>query len=161
MNGLHAGVARLIELIPFAERLSSAAAAILLVFHALRRKPPMSDLPDAPVAAPVVAAPVVAVASNSVADAPVQTAPAETPVGAPDHIQVIAAATPAIVQAVTTTPGVEPNHAYMIAANVIGALANELPAILQVARASTRTSTEVGLGFGLLAAILQAFAPRS
>jgi len=75
-----------------------------------------------------------------------------------DHVAIASATVPAIVQAATSTPGVPQHHAMAVLGNVFAALAQQAPAILQVSRASPKTSGEVGIGFGLFAAIFQALA---
>lgn len=151
---LPASLERFADLTLIAERLSGAAGAIAVIFHALRRTPRMSDLPEAAAPAADTSSSPVAAAEAPAADAPIATAPVL------DHDAIVAQAAPHIVQAVTSTPGVEPSHGFQIAANVISVLAQELPAILQITRANPRQSAAAGLSLGLFAAILQAFAPH-
>lgn len=61
---------------------------------------------------------------------------------------------PAVIQTVAAHPGVPAEHAASVAYDILAAMAPFLQPALQVSRASTRTSTEVQLGFGLVAAIL-------
>jgi len=121
---------------PLMWALSIASHVYLCLEHATHKGTVMSEAPEA-----------------------VQTQPAET--ASVDHVVLATQAAPVIIQAATSTPGVHQSHAMAVIGNVFAALAQQAPTILQVSRASPKTSAEVGIGFGLFAAIFQALAASS
>ena len=146
---------RPLDFLPHALWALSVAAHLYLILEHARTKGTLMSEPFE--AAPEPIAPVVAL--NPLPDAPIATAaPEPSPV---DHVALAAQAAPVIVQAAASTPGVPQHHAMAVLGNVFAALAQQAPAILQVSRASSKTSAEVGLGLGLFAAIFQALAGAS
>lgn len=103
----------------------------------------MSDLPNAPVAAPVV---------MPVPAAPVATAPTDaTPAVDPNRVVT------SVVQTVQTHPDVPAGKAAGIIASILGGLYQAEPAIFAISRASPATQAEVSLGLGLAEVIVGAF----
>lgn len=75
----------------------------------------------------------------------------------------VVAAHPLVANVVAQTyadPNIPPQHAAYVAASILGALAQYEPSILALSRASPQTAAAVGLGTGLLAAIIGAFFPH-
>lgn len=116
--------------------LSIAAHVYLYLEHATSKGIPMSEALD----------------PAAQADAPIPTAPAEA--AAPVNP---AAVVNSVVQTVTSHPDVPAHKAADVITSILAGLYQAEPAIFAVSRASSRTQTEVNLGFGLASIILNAF----
>lgn len=136
-------------LIQFADRLSSAATALILILKALRRKNAMSDTPQAVATAQAPAA-------VAQADAPMVSAGGDKAAPAAAGVNANAVVN-SVIQTVQAHPEVPAAAAPSVIASILAGLYQAEPAIFAVSRASSKTQTEVGLGLGLAQLILGAF----
>lgn len=143
--------------------LLSAAAAVLT---ALRKKSPMTDQPVAAAAAAISALPPVAAAAPAAPEAAndMPMVSAGNDVRVDNAIAVVErppvdsnAVVTSIVQTVQNHPDVPASAAPNVIASILSGLYQAEPAIFAVSRASAKTQTEFGLGFGLLQLVLGAF----
>lgn len=145
LGAVWAAIGEALASILFVERLGSVAATVFLTLRALRRKSPMTDLPEAAAPHPVADAPIATAAPE--APAPVATTPAV------DGHTVVSS----VVDTVTNHPDVPADKAAGVAVDILAALAQASPAIFAVTRANPRQQAGVGLGLGLAELILEVF----